>query len=88
MTPKEADKILEEFINAIETQGGDDNVIMALSYGLVGNRCRIPLKPFDIKELSHDCSIGRCPRCGNGVNAAMDYCDHCGQKLDWKETKG
>lgn len=87
MTPKEADKILEECIDAFEKQGVDDNVIMALTFGLVGNRRRIPLKPFDIKELAHDCAIGRCPCCANGVNAAMDYCDQCGQCLDWTEEK-
>lgn len=84
MTPKEADEILEECIDAFEKQGVDDNVIMALTFGLVGNRHRIPLEPLSIKSLTNDCAIGLCPVCRNGVNAAMDYCDHCGQRFKWE----
>lgn len=27
--------------------------------------------------------VGFCPNCRFGVEASMDYCNYCGQKLDW-----
>ena len=29
---------------------------------------------------------GYCPACGCGVTARWDYCQCCGQKLDWEDT--
>lgn len=32
------------------------------------------------------CTIrGKCPECNSHVNNEMNFCDECGQKLDWKE---
>ena len=27
--------------------------------------------------------IGNCPSCGEGCNSEMNYCDKCGQRLEW-----
>ena len=39
--------------------------------------------PFVIKFVQFEPSIGICT-CGAQVHSAQNYCDTCGQKLDWE----
>ena len=57
---------------------------------IVGALDEVPLKPTDqeIVEPLYDempFAYGRCPYCGNGVTDSQDYCDACGQPLDWSD---
>ena len=46
---------------------------------------QIPKKP-ESKQRFADLWLGVCPSCtANGVNSGMDYCDKCGQAIDWSE---
>ena len=31
--------------------------------------------------------VGKCEKCGNGIQYAFDYCPYCGSKLDWSENE-
>ena len=30
--------------------------------------------------------VYHCPKCGCVISAKQNYCDICGQKIDWRET--
>ena len=50
----------------------------------VRKQIRKPVKnPYGI---SYIWKAGYCPVCGCGVTARWDYCQCCGQKLEWEET--
>lgn len=43
-----------------------------------------PMKPFDITiDKVFELEIGYCPSC-NGI-VQDEFCNHCGQTLDWSE---
>lgn len=43
---------------------------------------QIPKKP----DFTEDKEFALCPCCnGNGLADKQEYCDNCGQKLDWSE---
>ena len=45
-----------------------------------------PKKPLEVCEYDFDVYLfGKCPVCGEGCNNGMNYCDRCGQALDWSE---
>lgn len=45
-----------------------------------------PKKPLEVCEYDFDVYLfGKCPVCGEGCNNGMNYCDTCGQALDWSE---
>ena len=43
---------------------------------------RRPVIPFDSINNEYEC-----PDCPNKVNKTQQYCDQCGQALDWSDTK-
>lgn len=47
---------------------------------------QMPKKPLNMGQFMWDYPLGNCPSCEEGVNGGMDYCDRCGQKLDWREN--
>lgn len=47
---------------------------------------QIAKKPVDTEEFTEGGWIGKCPHCGSDCNDVMNYCDKCGQKLDWGEV--
>lgn len=50
----------------------------------VRKQIRKPVKnPYG---TSYIWKAGYCPVCGCGVTARWDYCQCCGQKLEWEET--
>ena len=47
---------------------------------------RIPLAVHEVCVFSDGNSFSVCPRCGLTLEREyMNFCDRCGQKLDWKE---
>ena len=44
---------------------------------------QVPKKPTDAGKFA-DLYVGLCSVCNEGVNSQMNYCDKCGQKLDWE----
>lgn len=44
---------------------------------------QIPKKP----DFTEDKEFALCPCCnGNGLADKQEYCDNCGQKLDWSDS--
>ena len=31
--------------------------------------------------------VGKCEKCGNGIQYAFDYCPYCGSRLDWSDDE-
>ena len=46
-----------------------------------------PKKPIYIEEFTEGGYIGKCPVCGSDCNDVMNYCDQCGQSLDWRNEE-
>jgi len=46
------------------------------------NKQLIPREPSDL--LITDIVVSVCPICEEDVNAAMNFCQYCGQALDWE----
>ena len=44
---------------------------------------QVPKKPTYAGKFG-DLYVGSCSVCNDGVNSRMNYCDKCGQKLDWE----
>lgn len=64
---------------------------LALDMAVVALEKQIPKKPHSITfsdvgqvELL---PVGFCPNCRFGVEAGMNYCNYCGQALDWTKRK-
>lgn len=75
---------LEECI-ADCTSGEDDIYKSAFATAIEALRKQIPVKPIKIRTLLYV----RCPSCRCEVDDGireMEYCEHCGQKLDWSEN--
>lgn len=45
---------------------------------------QIPKKPIDVRILA-DLHIALCPICNEGINSQMNFCDKCGNKIDWSD---
>ena len=46
---------------------------------------RIPISVTHILVLCNGTSFPVCPRCGITIDREyMNFCDHCGQRLEWK----
>lgn len=91
MTPKEA----IEWLEAIEEKyihGGDDYFDekrrIAINNAINALEKQIPKKILD-KTLEFDGYYGLCPCCNKVVGESKDFgrCWHCGQALDWSDTK-
>lgn len=49
---------------------------------------QIPKRPEEKMCLqAAELYVGKCPNCESGMNSKMNYCDNCGQKIDWSEGK-
>lgn len=47
---------------------------------------RLPLAVQEVRVFSNGNSFPVCPKCGLTLEREyMNFCDRCGQKLDWKE---
>lgn len=54
----------------------------ALDVAIQALEKQIPKKP----DFTEDKEFALCPCCnGNGLADKQEYCDNCGQKLDWSE---
>ena len=49
---------------------------------------RIHKKPESVEVFIDDVLfLGICPECKSGVTSDMNYCNKCGQALDWSDDK-
>lgn len=46
-----------------------------------------PKMPVHIESFGTCMFMGDCPVCGEPVASYEEYCDKCGQALDWSDTK-
>lgn len=45
---------------------------------------RVPMKVVDFKRFKVDGCYSACPRCATTLDREyMNFCDRCGQKLEW-----
>ena len=93
MTEQEALKDIIE--SGIELGAGDYVDVEALKVAVVALEKQIPKKPIKLKA-NEDIKIGagtwkagttvyKCPRCDSFISRSSNYCDKCGQALDWSD---
>jgi hypothetical protein len=88
MNKQEIEKEIEA-LNEIVIQSDETRFEMARIMAISALKKQIPMKPLDIKMLflPHSTLIksvyGKCPICDT-VQADDEYCQHCGQALDWR----
>ena len=86
MTPQEAKEALE--IKQIQIEGKAVRVAKffeGISVANVALEKQIPKKPVNVTRFVNRAS-GNCPVC-NGRLLSMNYCQRCGQALDWSDTE-
>lgn len=63
-------------------QGNNGERIESTKIAILALEKQIPKKP----DFTEDKEFALCPCCnGNGLADKQEYCDNCGQKLDWSE---
>lgn len=92
LEPKQVGKLHDLYVRA--HRAAVRNAIKADKYMGIGTlrdlqkamnkQNRKPVK--DPYETSYIWKAGYCPVCGCGVTARWDYCQCCGQKLDWEDA--
>lgn len=89
MTAEEAIKEFKERIELGKKEYLKDipEYIEALEMAIEALEKQIAKKP-ESKQRFADLWLGLCPSClANGVNSEMNYCDKCGQAVDWSEEE-
>lgn len=85
MTASEAIEFLRihfEYLKERWKPHPDYNVLEAIRFAISAIEKQIPKKP----DFTEDKEFALCPCCnGNGLADKQEYCDNCGQKLDWSE---
>lgn len=81
MTENEAKTILEtEIVHHPECSIFSE----ALSISIQALEKQIPKRP----DFTEDKEFALCPCCnGKGLSDKQNYCDNCGQKLDWSDEE-
>jgi len=79
MTNEEALKLLEMHYDYQEDFDCNDELVTALAFGIQALKKQIPKKP----KQKMDGTL--CPCCNEIVYYSNDYCDSCGQALDWNK---
>ena len=77
MTESEAISVL----NMIETHGALPTMAKAKSIEALEKQ--IPQKP----KMDDTYVIYICPCCNNFIKLCKNYCEYCGQKLDWSDEE-
>ena len=85
MTYEEALKDLESIHYTKHGLYTDDSFAYEMAFEALNKQ--ISKKPLDKRHYGDDpFCIALCPCCGDGVNESMNFCDQCGQKLDWRNA--
>ena len=84
MTREEAIKNVTTYV-IMECENMPKQVIQALDVMRECTEKQIPKKPLD----DHLIKTGYwgCPICKHMVDSVSNYCEHCGQALDWSEEE-
>jgi hypothetical protein len=84
---KEVDNAIMLEIKSMATENGiKDEYILnekAILSALEKQMPKKPVIPFDSIDRNYEC-----PTCPHRVDKTQQYCDKCGQKLDWGEENG
>lgn len=96
MTEQEAKEYMENEIRCIQRASYCDHdcakcelvkeeepLLEAFGMAIKALEKQVPKKPTDAGKFA-DLYVGLCSVCNEGVNSQMNYCDKCGQKLDWE----
>lgn len=62
----------------------DDAESMTLAINAL--KKQMPAKVNNRIKYHFDCDGGKCPNCSSEINQQMEYCVHCGQRIDWEEN--
>lgn len=57
----------------------------AIQQGISALEKQVAKKPRMKQQTKYQWLHGNCPECICGVTSRWDYCQGCGQKLDWSE---
>ena len=82
-----------EQVRTLQNRFSDVSILLG-EYMAIGTpeECRAAMEKQKRKIVknpygtSYIWKAGYCPACGCGVTARWDYCQCCGQKLDWEDT--
>lgn len=80
MTYEEARKIIETAIAEVEWN-------YPLDYDVAFETAKEALDKQIPKKPQEDNVFFRCPTCSTLFTPAEDYCNKCGQKIDWSDLK-
>ena len=97
MTESEAKTILERDLNCLKQNKALQDSIESMEMAINALEKQIPKKPIFQFNLSDTVSRFEC-KCGNIIKVRHDigimdnkdapnYCDNCGQKLDWSDEE-
>lgn len=98
MKPEEAKEILQKRISLAQNVWSNVPDIIeyrkALELAVRGLEKQIPKKVTNLKEIyiglgneqkTKVGAYGDCPICHSSLFSGVDYCNKCGQRLDWSE---
>lgn len=98
MKPEEAKEILQNRISLAQNVWSNVPDIIeyrkALELAVRGLEKQIPKKVTNLKEIyiglgneqkTKVGAYGDCPICHSSLFSGVDYCNKCGQRLDWSE---
>ena len=86
MTYEEAKKDLEQMKQSYLDMDINCGLVQSLNLSIEALNKQIPTTPLDILyQKKFDIEVGICSFCGNIVNSEYEWCDGCGQHLDWSK---
>lgn len=76
------DYIVSQIANTARENGISELVVLNKTTIMDALKKQMPKKPVNIAK----CELyGRCAVCGQTVHIGNQYCDQCGQSLDWSD---
>lgn len=76
---------IDKAVEILKTEYLGDSELMELAkqMGVASLKKHVKTPVIDKRKFAN-LYLGFCPNCDNyGVNSEMNYCDKCGQALDW-----
>ena len=80
MTESEAKEVLQLNMPLVASKEANKAVEVAIN----ALEQQIAKRPVETEEFTEGGWIGKCPNCCSDCNDVMNYCDQCGQRLDWE----
>ena len=83
MAEKYEDFVIQQIAMEARAEGVSDLTVLNKEAILNAIKKQIPQKPVDKDDWK---VYGHCPVCRKLVHIGEDYCDQCGQAIDWEEA--